>query len=78
MLIRRGKNRMKQKRRFRMKKTGLSAAVFLTVLLLLFPVLAEDKAALKPFSSETGYTYVCFGRYPQSEIVPESDAGKPR
>ena len=75
MLIRRGKNRMKQKRRFRMKKTGLSAAVFLTVLLLLFPALAEDTAALKPFSSETGYTYVCFGRYPQSIDGGNQDDG---
>lgn len=57
---------MKEKSYNRKSKRSLFLALFLTASLLFCGVHAEDAAELKPFSSETGYTYVCFGRYPQS------------
>lgn len=51
-----------------MKKTGiiLLAAVLLSAAFLPGKVRAADRETLKPYSSETGYTYVTFGRYPQT------------
>lgn len=57
---------MKEKSDTRRSRICLFTALLLTVSLLLCAAQAEEAAALKPFSSETGYTYVCFGRYPQS------------
>ena len=41
-------------------------AIVLAVSLLLCGAHAENTEAIKPYSEETGYTYVFFGRYPQS------------
>ena len=57
---------MKEKSYNRKSKRSLFLALFLTASLLFCGVHAEDAAELKPFSSDSGYTYVCFGRYPQS------------
>ncbi len=55
-------------RGYRMRKTGmiLLATILLAAVLLPGTVLADDPEALKPYNSETGYTYVTFGRYPQT------------
>ena len=57
---------MKGKSDTRRSRKCLFTALLLTVSLLLCAAQAEEAATLKPFSNETGYTYVCFGRYPQS------------
>ena len=57
---------MKEKRDSRKYRRSMFLALFLTVSLLLCAACAEAPETLKPFSSENGYTYVCFGRYPQS------------
>ena len=57
---------MKKKSDTRMSRKRVFLTLLLTVSLLLCAAHAEKAAALKPFSSESGYTYVCFGRYPQS------------
>ena len=51
-----------------MKKTGiiLLAVILLAAAFLPDTVRAEDAETLKPYSGETGYTYVTFGRYPQT------------
>ena len=55
-------------RGYGMKKTGiiLLAVILLAAAFLPDAVRAEDAEALKPYSGETGYTYVTFGRYPQT------------
>ena len=57
---------MKGKSDTRRSRKCLFTALLLTVSLLLCAAQAEEAATLKPFSNETGYTYACFGRYPQS------------
>lgn len=55
-------------RGYAMKKTGiiLLTAVLLAAVFQPGTVRASDAETLKPYSSETGYTYVTFGRYPQT------------
>lgn len=55
-------------RGYGMRKTGiiLLAVILLAAAFLPDAVRAEDVEALKPYSGETGYTYVTFGRYPQT------------
>ena len=57
---------MRQKSDTRKGRRFLFPALLLAVSLLLCSVHAEEAGTLKPYSSESGYTYVCFGRYPQS------------
>ena len=44
----------------------LLAVLLLATVFLRGSVRAEEAEALKPYSSEIGYTYVTFGRYPQT------------
>ena len=57
---------MEQKKGIRIHQGRLIPALVLIVLMLTCRVFAEEAAALKPYSTENGYTYVTFGRYPQS------------
>ena len=57
---------MKQTKDTRIHKVSRFLALFLVMLVFTCQAFAEEAAALKPYSSEAGYTYVYFGRYPQS------------
>ena len=57
---------MKKKSDIRMGRKHVFMTLLLTVFLLLCAAHAEEAAALKPCSNDSGYTYVCFGRFPQS------------
>ena len=54
----------------------LFLTLFLTALLLLCAVHAEGAGTLSAYSEETGYTYVYFGRYPQSIDGGNADDSK--
>ena len=57
---------MKQTKDIRIYKGSRFLALFLIMLVFTCQAFAEETAALKPYSSEAGYIYVYFGRYPQS------------
>ena len=54
----------------------LFLTLFLTASLLLCAAHAEEAGTLKAYSEETGYTYVYFGRYPQSIEGGNADDSK--
>ena len=67
---------MREKDSARVIRRGLFLTLLLAASLLLCAAYAEGKEALKPYSEETGYTYVTFGRYPQSIEGGDPDEGK--
>ena len=66
---------MKGERATRAAKGRLLLTLLLAASLLLCTVNAEETDLLKPYSEETGYTYVFFGRYPQSIDGGNPDEG---
>lgn len=57
---------MAVKKDTRIHKGSLLTALFMLLAVLVCPAAAEDTAGLKPYSSDSGYTYIYFGRYPQT------------
>lgn len=50
--------------------------LLLALIAAAFTAYAEGQDALKPYDGETGYTYITFGRYPQSIDGGSPDEGK--
>ncbi len=57
---------MRNSNRTRADRRRLLGALLLAAVMLAGAAAAEKTGALKPYDAETGYTYVLFGRYPQS------------
>ena len=66
---------MKQNKAARTGIIFVCAALFLAVQAMLCPACAEGTENLKPYDENTGYTYVTFGRYPQSIDGGSPDEG---